>query len=74
MPGTTDAASALMRVRHPPSDPEEARHDRELLEPHTSGPDSLIGVTEGGRTIFWFALVLLIGAVLVAGFFGVTRG
>ena len=52
---------------------EEQSKTRDSLE-QGSGPDSLIGVTEGGRTVFWFVLVMIIAAVLIAGFFGTVNG
>jgi|SoiMethySBSTD1v2_1073268.scaffolds.fasta_scaffold00609_35 hypothetical protein len=61
-------------MRHISRDPESWERDRELLDPRNSGPDSLIGVTEGGRTIFWLVLVMVIAAVLVIGFIRASAG
>ncbi len=61
-------------MRHISRDRKSWESDRELLDPRNSGPDSLIGVTEGGRTILWFVLVMIVAATLVIGFLRASGG
>jgi hypothetical protein len=46
----------------------------DILDPHKSGPDRLLDITEGGRALFWLVLVLLSGAALVLAFLITSAG